>query len=116
MGNLFIRDILVQLIGAENLLVDNEKDFELVKSANGLDAYDLGKEFNLSEVVGYIKSSERLFIISKSAKDGIYYAGGWHEVEPGNWMELEAYEYSARYIDEEDILEKCVKLLKDLFE
>ena len=116
MNNLSTRDILVKLIGGEDLLKDNEKDFELVKSADGLDAYDLGEEFNINEVVGYIKSSERLFIISKCADDSIYYAGGWYEVKPGDWMELEAYEYSTHYIDEAEVLEECVKLLKDLFE
>lgn len=75
MNNLSTRDILVKLIGGGDFLKDNEKDFKLVKSADGLDAYDLGEEFNINEVVGYIKSSERLFIISKCADDSIYYAG-----------------------------------------
>lgn len=113
--NLTAREVLLQLLGGEDMLIKGEKDFKLVKSADGLKSYDLGEDYeDLSDVVGYITSSERLFIIRKG-NNGIYYGESCHEVKPGNWMPLEHYEYSKQYIESDEELGKCTELLQGVF-
>lgn len=117
--DLSVRSILVQLLGGESCLVDNESDFKLVKSAEGLENYDLGEEFDPSTVVGYITSNERLFVIKKlksSNEDGyVFTAESYHQLDNGMWFDEISYEYSKGISNDEEDFKASLKLLKELF-
>ena len=117
--DLFVRSILVQLVGGESCLFDNESDFKLLKSAEGLEKYDLGEEFDPSNVVGYITSSDRLFVIEKiksSNNDGyVFHAESNFQLSDGKWIDGIHYEYSEQFSESKEDLEAILRLLNELF-
>ena len=65
---LSVRNILAQLLGGVDLLDKGETGFKLVKSAPDLENFKFFSEFtseDFENVVGYIQSSTRLFVISR---------------------------------------------------
>lgn len=116
---LSVREILAQLLGGEEALDTNEKDFKLVKSSEGLEKVNFYSEISFENVVGYIQSSTRLFVIEKYvAKDGeiTYTAESYYKNKSGVWEDSIAYEYSEYFADDLEDLKKDIELLQGLFE
>lgn len=122
MNNLSIREILAQLLGGEDLLDKGEMGFKLVKSAPDLENFKFFSEFtseDFEDVVGYIQSSTRLFVVEKHvAKDGeiTYTAESYYQNKEGAWVESIAYEYSEYFADDLEDLKKDIELIQELFE
>ena len=119
---LSVREILSQLLGGEDLLDKGETGFKLVKSAPDLENFKFFSEFtseDFKDVVGYIQSSTRLFVIEKHmAKDGeiTYTAESYYQNTEGVWVDSIAYEYSEYFADDLEDLKKDIELLQGLFE
>ena len=119
---LSVREILAQLLGGEEALDTNEKDFKLVKSAPDLGNFKFFSEFtseDFEDVVGYLQSSTRLFVIEKHvAKDGeiTYTAESYYQNKEGEWVESIAYEYSEYFADDLEDLKNDIELIQELFE
>lgn len=117
--DLSVREILAQLLGGEEALDNNEKDFKLFKSAKGLDKVNFYSDISFENVVGYITSSTRLFVIEKYvAKDGeiTYTAESYYQNKEGVWEDSIAYEYSEYFADDLEDLKKDIELIQELFE
>lgn len=117
--DLSVREILAQLLGGEEALDTNKKDFKLVKSSEGLEKVNFYSEISFENVVGYIQSSTRLFVIEKHvAKDGenTYTAESYYQNTEGVWEDSIAYEYSEYFADDLEDLKKDIELLQGLFE
>lgn len=119
---LSVRNILAQLLGGEGLLDKGETGFKLVKSAPDLENFKFFSEFtseDFENVVGYIQSSTRLFIISRfEDKNGevTYTAENYYKNKAGEWEDSIAYEYSEYFADDLEDLKKDIELLQGLFE
>ena len=119
---LSVREILAQLLGGEGLLDKGETGFKLVKSAPNLENFKFFSEFtseDFEDVVGYIQSSTRLFVIEKHvAKDGeiTYTAESYYQNKEGEWVESIAYEYSEYFADDLEDLKNDIELIQELFE
>ena len=120
--DLSVREILAQLLGGVDLLDKGETGFKLVKSAPDLENFKFFSEFtseDFEDVVGYIQSSTRLFVIEKHvAKNGeiTYTAESYYKNKSGVWEESIAYEYSGYFADDLEDLKKNIELLQGLFE
>ena len=120
--DLSVREILAQLLGGVDLLDKGETGFKLVKSAPDLENFKFFSEFtseDFENVVGYIQSSTRLFVIEKHvAKDGeiTYTAESYYQNKEGVWEDSIAYEYSEYFADDLEDLKKDIELLQGLFE
>ena len=120
--NLTAREVLLQLLGGEDMLIKGEKDFKLVKSAPDLGNFKFFSEFtseDFEDVVGYIQSSTRLFVIEKHVtKDGeiTYTAESYYQNKEGVWVDSIAYEYSEYFADDLEDLKKDIELIQELFE
>lgn len=120
--DLSVREILAQLLGGEDLLDKGETGFKLVKSAPDLENFKFFSEFtseDFENVVGYIQSSTRLFVIEKHvAKDGeiTYTAENYYKNKAEEWEDSIAYEYSEYFADDLEDLKKDIELIQELFE
>lgn len=122
MNNLSIREILAQLLGGEDLLDKGETGFKLVKSAPNLENFKFFSEFtseDFENVVGYIQSSTRLFVISRfEDKNGevTYTAEDYFKNESGEWLESIFYEYTEYFANDIEDWKKNLEILQGLFE
>lgn len=117
--DLSTREILAQLLGGEEALDTNEKDFKLVKSSEGLEKVNFYSDISFENVVGYITSSTRLFVIEKYvAKDGeiTYTAESYYKNKSGVREDSIAYEYSEYFANDIEDWKKSLEILQGLFE
>ena len=120
--DLSVREILAQLLGGEGLLDKGETGFKLVKSAPNLENFKFFSEFtseDFEDVVGYIQSSTRLFVIEKHvAKDGeiTYTAENYYKNKAGEWVEEVNYEYTEYFANDIEDWKKNLEILQGLFE
>ena len=116
---LSVREILAQLLGGEEAFDTNEKDFKLFKSSEGLEKVNFYTDISFENVVGYITSSTRLFVIEKHvAKDGeiTYTAESYYQNKEGVWEDSIAYEYSEYFANDIEDWKKNLEILQGLFE
>lgn len=119
---LSVREILAQLLGGEDLLDKGETGFKLVKSAPDLENFKFFSEFtseDFENVVGYIQSSTRLFIISRfEDKNGevTYTAENYYKNKAGEWVEEVNYEYTEYFANDIEDWKKNLEILQGLFE
>lgn len=119
---LSVREILAQLLGGEGLLDKGETGFKLVKSAPNLENFKFFSEFtseDFENLVGYIQSSTRLFVISKfEDKNGevTYTAEDYFKNESGEWQEAVNYEYTEYFANDIEDWKKNLEILQGLFE
>lgn len=120
--DLSVREILAQLLGGVDLLDKGETGFKLVKSAPDLENFKFFSEFtseDFENVVGYIQSSTRLFIISRfEDKNGevTYTAENYYKNKAGEWVEEVNYEYTEYFANDIEDWKKNLEILQGLFE
>lgn len=120
--DLSVREILAQLLGGVDLLDKGETGFKLVKSAPNLENFKFFSEFtseDFEDVVGYIQSSTRLFIISRfEDKNGevTYTAENYYKNKAGEWQEEVNYEYTEYFANDIEDWKKNLEILQGLFE
>lgn len=109
-------------MGGVDLLDKGETGFKLVKSAPDLENFKFFSEFtseDFENVVGYIQSSTRLFIISRfEDKNGevTYTAENYYKNKAGEWVEEVNYEYTEYFANDIEDWKKNLEILQGLFE